>query len=256
MILLNVLIYTVILFSLQEVARRFRWLTWAALIIAPAILIPFWSTHYTDIGWFELAKVYSVWIGCSWIMICRFTHLKDKKWAPFILYLILIINIAEAMIKGTEVGLPGYLLAISAFLLNATLPTGQAITIDKKSGNENLSWNVSPSWIIGYTIWNWSFVYFYIPTHTAIHAAVLASAFIAGLINHKIWAQARFFTLALHLASAALLTPFLLKHMGMPKILDPTMGLILAIISCGWMVVHTLYELSKTNYFAIPKYLD
>jgi len=254
MILLNILIYTLLLYGIQELIRRFQVIGWSSLLFIPPILIPWWRSHYGPVGWFEWAKISSVWLGVFWGMACRFSRIGQKKWALFLLYIILLVNITEALIKGLNYGIPGYLLGISALLINITLPGLNSITINTKSPYRDLSWNISQLWIIGYTIWNIGFVYVYLPESVGIHTAVLGAAFIAGLINHKLWVQARVFTLGAHLVISALFAPFLAKTMGTPEIVHPTIALFIGFVSLVWMTAYSVLKLYKYMEKRKPQY--
>lgn len=107
-----------LLFILNEISRRSKYLGLLFFVVIPIILSILWFTilkgnSYTD--WFHVAKVYSALAGCIGFWLIR--HLKGKrkdgsiwklseyKWALCFPPLILAINILEACTRDIEVGM-------------------------------------------------------------------------------------------------------------------------------------------------------
>ena len=108
-----------ILFTANELSRRFTVIGFLCFIILPTVLSVLWftvlrDTTYTD--WFHLAKVYSSTAGCIGFWCIRHVkgtnkktgktwRLSDYKWALCFPPLILAINILEAVARDIEVGI-------------------------------------------------------------------------------------------------------------------------------------------------------
>jgi hypothetical protein len=84
--------------------------------------------------------------------------------------------------------------------LIATLPFGAKQSwIDVASKHRDLRLDLSMNWIIGYTLWNWTFVYLNYPSLTGHHTIILAVALIVALCDPQRWLQTRAVTLGLNL---------------------------------------------------------
>lgn len=225
-----------LLFGLNEVARRQKYVGFFCFVILPAILSILWftvlkDTTYTD--WFHLAKVYSSTAGCIGFWCIRHVRWKnkftgkewrlcDKKWALCFPPLILAINIAEAVSRDFQVGLQyagGGTLADEAMyviggswnfmngiagILNIITITGWfGICIRKKTakdGSMDMLWpDMLWFWIVAYDIWNFAYTYNCLPGHAWYcgFALLLAPTVCAFTIGKGAWLQHRAQTLAL-----------------------------------------------------------
>lgn len=108
----------IVLFGLNELSRRSKWIGFGCFVILPVVLSILWFTvlkgnTYTD--WFHLAKVYSATAGCIGFWCIRHlegkrkdgTHwkLSENKLALCFPPVILAINILEACARDFEVGM-------------------------------------------------------------------------------------------------------------------------------------------------------
>lgn len=108
----------IVLFGLNELSRRSKWIGFGCFVILPVILSILWFTvlkgnTYTD--WFHLAKVYSATAGCIGFWCIRHLEgtrkdgtrwkLSENKFALCFPPLILAINILEACARDFEVGM-------------------------------------------------------------------------------------------------------------------------------------------------------
>lgn len=232
------LVVLITLFLLNEVTRRYKYVGLFALTALPLILTIIWFTilkdqTYTD--WFHIAKVYSATIGALGFWMIRFYERKDKdgnvKWRlsskKFALVfppLILGINILEAVVRDFEIGatyfgthsgpIMGEVVGVMggpwnymngiAGILNIIAITGWfGIVIRKSSKKDNSHDMLWPDmlwfWIIAYDLWNFTYTYNAIPTHSfyAGLALLVAPTLAAFTVGKGAWLQHRAQTLAL-----------------------------------------------------------
>ena len=226
------------LFVFNEVARRFKWMGFISFVVLPIILTVIWftvmkDTTYTD--WFHLAKIYSATIGSIGFWLIRHYEKKDKsgnvvwrlatnKFALCFPPLILAINILEAVARDIEVGSSFWLINSGAIegeimgvlggpwnymnalagILNIITITGWfGIVVRKVSANDKSKDMLWPDmlwfWILAYDIWNFTYTYNCIPTHSwyAGLALLIAPTLCAFTVGKGAWLQHRAATLAI-----------------------------------------------------------
>ncbi len=227
------------LFFFNEFSRRWKWAGFFCFIILPVVLSVLWATvlkevTYTD--WFHLAKVYSATAGCIGFWCIRHIEKKDKltgrvvwrladnKIALCFPPLILAINILEAVARDIEVGtqywfinsgpIDGEIVGVmggpwnymnaAAGILNIIAITGWfGIVIRKKTNKDSSKDMLWPDmlwfWIIAYDIWNFTYTYNCIPTHSwyAGFALLIAPTLCAFTLGKGAWLQHRAQTLAI-----------------------------------------------------------
>jgi hypothetical protein len=187
------------LYLIQEVLRRAnRWVMWSIFLGLPLILTRYWISSNVDVGLFPWVKLYSVIVFILWLTTLRFTSLGRHRWALAILFLMLPLNIMEAVVKDLYgAHFAHALVAITGILLVVSLPhPARAIQIDQSSPSRDLVYEgMSRTWIIAYSVWNWTFVYLNFPSIAAHQVAVLMAAFVVGMVDPRRWLQARAFTL-------------------------------------------------------------
>lgn len=226
----------------QEIFRRYPRFTFVFFLIAPVVLYSCWVLLIGPQDWFPWVKVFSIALGIILLSIFRNTSLGNSKICQWTVYIFLAINIFEAVARDISGGsTANYLNAIAGVLLVVTLNQINTIHIDDKEGYRDLRWeSMTLSWIIGYTLWNWVFVYLNFGFQSSIqHIAVLGPALIIGLINSGRWLQARVLTLG---------TYFIIIH-SVPhypnyfSLADNNndFGFWMAIISSGFMAIYTGY---------------
>lgn len=230
------LLVLVALFLANEITRRFKWIGLMSFTLLPIGLSVLWFTvlkekTYTD--WFHLAKVYSATAGCIGFWAIR--HLKgmkrktgrewrfvDSSFAKFFPPFILAINILEAVARDFQVGFQyggGGILADdgvyvlggvwnymngAAGILNILAITGWVgITIRKRTARDKSLDMLWPDmlwfWIIAYDLWNFTYTYNCLPTHSwyAGLALLIAPTLAAFTVAKGAWLQHRAQTLAL-----------------------------------------------------------
>lgn len=226
----------IILFGLNEVARRSKICGLLAFVGLPIVLSILWFTVlkdkiYTD--WFHLVKVYSALAGCIGFWLIRHLRgrnkktgrewrLSDNKIALCFPPLILAINIVEAVIRDIQIGLQykggglladgsmyvlggpwNYMNAIAGVLNIITITGWVGICIrkrTKKDGSMDMIWpDMLWFWIIAYDLWNFAYTYNALPGHAWYcgFALLLAPTLCAFTIGKGAWLQHRAQTLAL-----------------------------------------------------------
>ena len=224
----------------QEIFHRYARFSLWFFSIASIIFFPCWILLIGVEDWFAWLKVLSVAIGIIVLSVLRTTNLGNTKWCQWIVYVFLVVNILEAITKDVISGsIANYLNAIAGFLLVATLSKIQTIHIDKKF--KDLHWgSMTLSWIIGYTLWNWVFVYLNYGFQSSIlHIAVLESALVVAFVDKERWLQARVFTLG---------TYFMMMH-AVPHLdyrvftgeYNESFGLMMAMLTFGLMLAYTAF---------------
>ncbi|MGL4369394.1 MAG: DUF5692 family protein, partial [Spirochaetota bacterium] len=216
------------LFLFNEISRRWKWAGFFSFIILPIFLTIIWFTvlkeeTYTD--WFHLAKVYSATAGCIGFWLIRHLQKKDARgkvtWrladvkiALLFPVLILAINIGEACARDFQVaftywmtnsgpiegevngvmGGPWNVMNAVAGILNIVTITGWfGIVIRKKTkadGSRDMLWpDMLWFWIIAYDLWNFTYTYNCIPTHSwyAGFALLLAPTLCAFTVGKGAW---------------------------------------------------------------------
>lgn len=230
------LIVFLMLFGLNELTRRNKYIGFCSFVVLPIILSILWftvlsDTTYTD--WFHLAKVYSATAGCIGFWCIRHVkwkskvsglecRLADKKWILCFPPLILAINIMEAVVRDLQVGMQysggGYLADEAMYVLggpwnymNALAGILNIITItgwfgicirkasDKDKSQDMLWPDMLWFWIIAYDLWNFAYTYNCLPGHAWYcgFALLLAPTVCAFTVGKGAWLQHRAHTLAL-----------------------------------------------------------
>lgn len=222
-----------------EIFRRYPIIALIVFLGLPLFLWPIW--HKSGINEIFLwAKIYSVTIGICGIIACRYTKLGKKRWPFIVLYLLLALNIAEAVVLDiTQGNLANILNAVAGILLIITIPWISKIYVDEESPFRDLCWDMSYLWIIGYTIWNWLVVFLNYSDMAGCHIAVLGAPLLISFIHRKHWLQARAFTLG-----SFLMITYTFKSvwdfLSAPYWGNQTAGLILAIIAISFIGIYTV----------------
>lgn len=226
------------LFIFNEVSRRWKWAGFFSFVILPVILTVLWLTALKDTAysdWFHIAKVYSATAGSIGFWCIRHLQKKDSsgnvtwrladvKLALIFPALILAINIGEAVARDFQVGMTYWLVNSGPIMGEVTGVQGgpwnimngiagilNIITITgwfgivirkqtKKDGSKDMLWpDMLWFWIIAYDLWNFTYTYNCIPTHSwyAGFALLLAPTLCAFTFGKGAWLQHRAATLAI-----------------------------------------------------------
>lgn len=177
---------------------------WGVFLLMPVLLTPYWI-RINELGLFSWFKFYTVFFCVCWGTALRFTWLGRRPWARATIALLLAANIAEAVtVDLVGHGAAHIVNAAAGLLLIATMPYGKQTTrIDSAGRYRDLRYTMSRRWVIGYTLWNWTFVYLNYPALAGHHAAVLAAGLIVAMVHPRRWAQTRASTLGVSLLLTA-----------------------------------------------------
>jgi hypothetical protein len=191
-----------------------------------------------DLGPFSWFKYYTVFFCVCWGTALRFTSLGHRAWARSTIPLLLAVNIFEAVaLDICGHGSAHALNAGAGLLLIATLPYGPDSTrIHSDGGCCDLHYQTSRAWVIGYTLWNWTFVYLNYPALTGHHTAVLAAGLIVTMIEPLRWGQTRASTLGVSLLFTATFYNGMVAWMGTSTWFDEQVGIVAAGFALMFMV--------------------
>lgn len=236
-----------LLFLAQEIFRRYPRSSLILFLIFPLFLIPYWRLDGI-VGWFLWTKGFSVVAGIILISLFRTTKLANTKLGRWSIYLVFIANILEAVIKDATVGsVANYLNGAAGIFLIATLDKVSPIHVDTKSKFRDLHWDgMNMGWVIGYTLWNWVFIYLNFAQSSIHHLAVLLSALVVAFINKDRWLQARAFTLGTYFIISIAIPHIDSSLFGYWY--DYNFGLLLSMISFGFMAIYTIFHISRVSH--------
>jgi len=223
----------------QEFLRRQRPLfMWTCFGLIPLAMTPYWfQSNDPDI--FLLIKIYSIMFCICWAVWLRYSEHRSNPWLLRSIGFLLAANILEAVsVDLLKSDWSHHLNALSGVLLTLTLPFVLKRTTIQNTKHRDLRLDIPLPWIVGYTGWNWTFVYLSYPSFSGHHSAILAASLIVALIDRQRWVQARAATLGLSLLPTAT------SYYGMLSIIDSTSWFderfagLAAIIVMGWMMTH------------------
>lgn len=276
------------LFVLNEVTRRFRIASYILYGVTPIVLTVLWftvlkETAYTD--WFHLLKVYSSLAGVIGFFLIRHLEFKDKetglvKWrladkklALIFPPLILGINILEAVFRDFQIGtkywgifsgaIEGEVTGVmggawnfmngTAGILNIIAITGWfGIVIRKKRKGDSSKDMLWPDmlwfWIIAYDLWNFTYTYNAIPTHSfyAGLAMLLVPTIAAFTVGKGAWLQHRAQTLVIWCMFAQTFTTFQDQGIFMVQsTYNETLYIIFSAVALAFNLGVVIYMISK-----------
>ena len=180
-------------FIAQEALRRSGLHCMLTLFgVIPCALTVFWF-QYEDLDLFLWIKLYTILFCICWGSWLRFTSHGTNRWFLTTISLLLAANILEAMsMDFLESGLAHGLNVFSGLLLLVSLPYGAScVRIDIVNKHHDLRFDNCLTWIVGYTLWNWSFAYLNYSSLMGHHMAILATALIVAMIDPQRWLQTR-----------------------------------------------------------------
>ncbi|MBI4592414.1 hypothetical protein HY733_03140 [Candidatus Uhrbacteria bacterium] len=250
-----IVLYTLLLFVglivTEEIFHRYPRFSLAFFSIVSAVLFSCWILLFDAVDWFPWAKVFSIASGIAVLSIFRTTRLgKDTKLVQWVTYAFLAVNILEAVVRdASSGGIGNYLNAVAGFLLIATLEKLRTVHIDRIGKFKDLYWSgMTLPWIIGYTLWNWAFVYLNFGFQSSVaHIAVLGSALVIGFVNKDRWLQARVFTLGMFFV---LFHSF--PHLNTSPVTDipsEQLGLFVSLVPFGFMITYAIICLRRIRVF-------
>lgn len=237
---------TIVLLALLLFNYLCRWSKW--FVFATCVILPLYLTIYvwpiTTVGtavdtWFHVAKVWSALAGSVFFTLVRFTKLNNYKWAKFVVASILVINIAEAVLRDFELGtgfggIYHFLNGTAGILSIITLSGWLTITADSSKWRDMIWKDMTLLWILAYDVWNWSYICNCIPEHAIMGFVVLASCTIPAFYKVGTWLQARAYTLSaymMYIMSGSKWISHPLNNVLLPD--DTTFIILLAAFSLG-----------------------
>lgn len=207
---------------LNEISRRSIKVSMLMYVLLPVLLAIgiFFGPLGSPTGktWFGWVKVVSALIGVYGFLLIRFTKLGTKKFAVVFPAAILSINIAEAVFRELEIFVTYKTLTVDAGgivvqggpwnILNAIAGVFTIITLTgfvgirvSKDKSRDMIWpDMTWPYVIGYTLWNYAYVYNCISTRSLyagfgiLTAAVIAEYF----FKRGAWLQHRAQILSLY----------------------------------------------------------
>jgi hypothetical protein len=237
-VLLQIIALTVLLLLAQEALRRAnRWVVWGVFLLIPLLLTPYWI-QVNELGLFSWFKFYTVFFCVCWGTVLRFTTLGNRAWARSTIPLLLAANIFEAVALDLVGHGPAHALNAGAgLLLIATLLYGQdSARVDASHCCRDLLYGISQRWVIGYTLWNWTFVYLNYPSITGHHTAVLAAGLIVALYDPRRWSQTRASTLGVNLLFTATCFKGMVAWMDTSSWFNERVGIVAAVFALVFMI--------------------
>ena len=220
--LFAVILLTGVWLVINELTRKSKNASIAVYCILPIVLAILVAMNVlgspTGKTWFGWVKVISALIGVWGFMLIRYTKLGKTKFAAFFPVSILAINIAEAVYrefqvfqvyKVMEVDLSGVVVlggtwnilnAIAGILCIVTLTGFVGIRVSKDKSKDMVWPDMTWMYIIGYTLWNFAYVYNCISTRSMYAGfSILGAALIAEFVFKRgAWLQHRAQILAIY----------------------------------------------------------
>lgn len=215
-------VFVAVLLGVNEATRRSKVLSIAAFCVLPILLAILVGVGIlgspTGRTWFGWVKVVSALFGVYGFMAIRFTGLGKTKFAFYFPVSILSINIAEAVYREFEVFLTykvqtvdaaGIVImggpwnifnAISGIICIVTLTGFIGIKVSNDKSRDMVWPDMTWLYIIGYTLWNFAYVYNCISTRSMYAGVgILLAALIAEYVFKRgVWLQHRAQILSLY----------------------------------------------------------
>jgi len=208
-IFVSMVFYMLFLFLFLEYTREkqgfYKWFTILALFT-----FPLWFLNLSS--WFRWAKTISILIPLCFVSYVRIANdgkhndilaSLRKQWPMWILYGVLILNIAEATLKDLTGG--NYFNAICGLILCITIPLPtkhwRIATNDGKNSFAELIADLPLAWCLLYVTWNAAFVYAENITFFASSLCILIVPEIWMFFKKRtdLWLMGRIYTLGVHI---------------------------------------------------------
>lgn len=208
-IFVSMAVYMLFLYLFLEYTREkqgfYKWFSIIALMT-----IPLWFLNLSS--WFRWAKTISILIPLLFLTFVRISNdgkhplflLSFKKqWPMWVLYSVLILNIAEASLKDFTLG--NIFNAVSGIILCITIPLANKHwrigNNDGKNSFAELIADLPLAWCLLYVTWNAAFVYAENISYFASSLCILLVPEIWMFSKKRtdLWLMGRVYTLAVHL---------------------------------------------------------
>ena len=208
-IFVSMAVYMLFLFLFLEFTREkqgfYKWFSIIALFT-----IPLWFLNLNS--WFRWVKTISILIPLLFLTYVRiandgkhtsFLPKLQEKWPMWILYSVLILNIAEATLKDLTLG--NFFNAACGIILCITIPLPNKHwrigNNDQKNSFAELLADLPLAWCLLYATWNAAFVYAENITYFASSLCILLIPIVWMYVKKRtdLWLMGRVYTLAIHL---------------------------------------------------------
>ena len=269
----NVLIGLAVLVGLilvNDITRRSKWLSIAVYIVLPLVLtFTVWpKTAVRGNGdWFPVVKTYSALVGVVGFMAIRYIKgASAKKWLLFFPFLILSINIAEAVYRDFEVffayrgeavmnsvdglfmqgGIWNVLNAIAGIVLILTLSGVFGIKVANTKSKDMIWPDQLWFWIIAYDLWNISYCYNCISTRSMYAGLLLLLSCTLSefFLKKGAWLQHRAQTLALWAMFSITFSNYAKSPLfSITSSYKPAALIVISILSIGSNIAVLVYEI-------------
>lgn len=269
----NVLIGLAVLVGLilvNDITRRSKWLSIAVYIVLPLVLtFTVWpKTAVRGNGdWFPVVKTYSALVGVVGFMAIRYIKgASTKKWLLFFPFLILSINIAEAVYRDFEVffayrgeavmntvdglfmqgGIWNVLNAIAGIVLILTLSGVFGIKVANTKSKDMIWPDQLWFWIIAYDLWNISYCYNCISTRSMYAGLLLLLSCTLSefFLKKGAWLQHRAQTLALWAMFSITFSNYAKSpFFSITSSYKPAALIVISILSIGSNIAVLVYEI-------------
>ncbi len=269
----NVLIGLAVLVGLilvNDITRRSKWLSIAVYIVLPLVLtFTVWpKTAVRGNGdWFPVVKTYSALVGVVGFMAIRYIKgASTKKWLLLFPFLILSINIAEAVYRDFEVffayrgeavmnsvdglfmqgGIWNVLNAIAGIVLILTLSGVFGIKVANTKSKDMIWPDQLWFWIIAYDLWNISYCYNCISTRSMYAGLLLLLSCTLSefFLKKGAWLQHRAQTLALWAMFSITFSSYAKSpFFSITSSYKPAALIVISILSIGSNIAVLVYEI-------------
>jgi hypothetical protein len=221
-------------------------------------------------GWFHYAKLYAATAGCIGFMVLKYRWGKLGKahWFKCFPFAIVAINILIAVASDFESAIKAWdttfissegimliggwhnVLNGTAGIINIFVMTGWFGIYSSKNQHDMLWPDMTWVFIIAYDLWNFSYTYNCLPTHSWYCglALLLAPTVAAFIWNKGGWIQNRANTLALWCMFAQVFPLFLEQSVfSVKSVNDPNMNLLIAALALTANILALGYVLFRAK---------
>ncbi len=258
------------LILVNDITRRSKWLSIAVYIVLPLVLtFTLWpKTAVRGNGdWFPVVKTYSALVGVVGFMAIRYIKgASTKKWLLLFPFLILSINIAEAVYRDFEVffayrgeavmnsvdglfmqgGIWNVLNAIAGIVLILTLSGVFGIKVANTKSKDMIWPDQLWFWIIAYDLWNISYCYNCISTRSMYAGLLLLLSCTLSefFLKKGAWLQHRAQTLALWAMFSITFSSYAKSPLfSITSSYKPAALIVISILSIGSNIAVLVYEI-------------
>ena len=188
------LLLLVVLLTLTEICNRSKWGGWIVIVGLGALVTSSTIVLESDLHIFTWIKLYTLAFSALWVHLLRFHEACGKRVMFTGMWFILALNIIEAGVMDLVVG--HYANGLCALVLVASLTSYRAMNVE--GIDRHLSWPIPISWIVAYTLWNFTFVSGKYGWHLTDHLIVLGIPLGYLALRPSMWMQARGYSLTIY----------------------------------------------------------